>query len=161
MSPLRLRSVFGSPPFLVPPLHGGRRPLTHSPWREVVSGPATLGVPTPRLLGSTLEWQLGRGLFGLPAWEVSHSVGATDDWSPRVPASVSSSELSAHQMAPAGAITHSRAQSPRTGGVVPHSNSTHEEFFVSSILLAKDGEHCTQCREAQFHHYQKSSVGNR
>ena len=34
-------SVLGSPPLeLVPPLPGGRRPLTHSPRREVVSGPA-------------------------------------------------------------------------------------------------------------------------
>ena len=34
-------SVFGSPPLqFVPPLPGGRRPLTHSPRREVVSGPA-------------------------------------------------------------------------------------------------------------------------
>ena len=37
-----------------PPLHGGKRPLTHSPRREVVSGPATLRVPTPRFLGSSL-----------------------------------------------------------------------------------------------------------
>ena len=33
------------------PLSGGRRPLTHSPRRKVVSGPATPRVPTPRLLG--------------------------------------------------------------------------------------------------------------
>ena len=51
----------------VPPPPGGRRPLTHSPRKEVVSGPTTRGVPTPRLLGSSLEWQLGRVLFGLPA----------------------------------------------------------------------------------------------
>ena len=62
-------------------------------------------------------------------------------------AGVSSSELSTHQMAPSG--------------VVPHSSSTNEEFFVSSILLGKDGEHCPECREAQFHHYQTNSVGNR
>ena len=37
--------------------HGGRRPLTHSPGREVNSGPATLGVPTPRLLGDSKEWR--------------------------------------------------------------------------------------------------------
>ena len=64
-----------------------------------------------------------------------------------IPASFSSSELSAHQMAPCG--------------VVPHSSSTHEEFFVSSILLDKDGEHCTECREALFRQCQSSSVGNR
>ena len=40
-----------------PPLSGGRRPLTHSPRREVVSGPATPRVPTPRLLGDSLEWR--------------------------------------------------------------------------------------------------------
>ena len=62
-----------------------------------------------------------------------------------MPASVSSSDLSAHQRAPSG--------------VVPHSSSTHEEFFL--ILLGKDGEHCTECREAQFRQYQSSSVGNR
>ena len=55
----------GRRPFLVPPLSGGRRPLTHSPRREVVSGPATQRVPTPRLLGDML-WQLGRSLFGMP-----------------------------------------------------------------------------------------------
>ena len=64
---------------------------------------------------TALLWQVGSGLFGLPAQgpsrptfnacqEVSHSVGAADDWSPRVPASVSSSELSAHQMAPSGVL---------------------------------------------------------
>ena len=40
-----------------PPLPGGRRPLTHSPRREVVSGPATPRVPTPRLLGVSQEWR--------------------------------------------------------------------------------------------------------
>ena len=40
-----------------PPLSGGRRPLTHSPRREVVSGPATQRVPTPRLLGDSKEWR--------------------------------------------------------------------------------------------------------
>ena len=42
---------------LVPPLPGDRRPLTHCPRREVASGPATRGVPTPQLLGDLL-WQL-------------------------------------------------------------------------------------------------------
>ena len=51
---------------LVPPLPGDRRPLTHSPRREVVSGSVTRRVPTPRLLG-VLLWQLGRCLFGMPA----------------------------------------------------------------------------------------------
>ena len=70
-----LGRFFGPPPFLVPPLHGGRRPVTHSLRREVVSGPAELGVPTPRfqrhegvaLIEQTaLLWQLGSCLFGLP-----------------------------------------------------------------------------------------------
>ena len=63
-------SVFGSPPlrtFHHCPVAG--RPLTHSPRREVVSGPVQLGGPTPRLLGDLL-WQLGLCLFGLPAREV-------------------------------------------------------------------------------------------
>ena len=39
-------SVLGSPPLsFVPPLPGGRRPLTHSPPREVASRPATRGCP--------------------------------------------------------------------------------------------------------------------
>ena len=38
--------------------------------REVVSGPAQLGVPTPRLLGFTERWHLGLFLFGLPAREI-------------------------------------------------------------------------------------------
>ena len=50
-------SVFGSPPFLVPPLHGGRRPLPHSPRREVVIGPATRGVLTSRLPGVSQRWR--------------------------------------------------------------------------------------------------------
>ena len=41
-------------PSFVPPLPGGRRPLTHSPRREEVSGPAQ--VPTPRLLGASKRW---------------------------------------------------------------------------------------------------------
>ena len=40
-----------------PPLSGGRRPLTQSPRREAVSGPATQRVPTPRLLGVSEEWR--------------------------------------------------------------------------------------------------------
>ena len=50
-----------------PPLPGDGLPLTHSPRREVVSGSVTRRVPTLRLLG-VLLWQLGNGLFGLPAW---------------------------------------------------------------------------------------------
>ena len=49
-----------------PPLPRDGLPLTHSPRREVVSGSVTRRVPTPRLLG-VLLWQLGHGLFGLPA----------------------------------------------------------------------------------------------
>ena len=62
----------------------GRRPcarsaIARSPRREVVSGPAQLGVPTPRHLGvenSDVDkavapaWQLGSGLFGMPAREI-------------------------------------------------------------------------------------------
>ena len=44
-------------PSFVPPLPGGRRPLTHSPRREVVSRPAQLVVPTPRLLGVSQQWR--------------------------------------------------------------------------------------------------------
>ena len=50
-----------------PPLPGNGLPLTHSPLREVVSGSVTRRVPIPRLLG-VLKWQLGRSLFGVPAW---------------------------------------------------------------------------------------------
>ena len=67
-----------------PPLSGGRRPLTHSRRREVVSGPATPRVPTPRLVtrmsgvdltvGPAVKRQLGRGLFGMPARGVNRSV---------------------------------------------------------------------------------------
>ena len=53
--------------FLIPPLPGDKRKLTQCPRREVVSGPVTRGVPTSRLLGDML-WQLGRSLFGMPAW---------------------------------------------------------------------------------------------
>ena len=49
-------SVPGSPPFC-PPLPGDRRALTHSPRREVASGPFTRGVPTPRLLGVSQRWR--------------------------------------------------------------------------------------------------------
>ena len=35
----------------------GRWPLTHSPQKEVVSGPAQLGVPTPRHLGVLEQWR--------------------------------------------------------------------------------------------------------
>ena len=48
------------------PLPGDGLPLTHSPRRVVVSGSVTRRVPTPRLLG-VLLWQLGIGLFWLPA----------------------------------------------------------------------------------------------
>ena len=45
----------------VPPLSGGRRPLTHSPRREVVSGPANTEGAHPtasgRLAGVALFWQ--------------------------------------------------------------------------------------------------------
>ena len=68
-----------------------------------------------RLLG-VLLWHLGK----LSLWVASpgsesshstlarksHSVSTTEDWSPRVPATVSSSELSAHHMAPSGVIPH-------------------------------------------------------
>ena len=57
--PARLRHLVGfwvAALQLVPPLPGDRMPLTHSPRREVVSGPATRGVPTRRLLGVAKRW---------------------------------------------------------------------------------------------------------
>ena len=54
-------------------------PLTHSPRREVDSGPATQRVPTHGIWASKRSgvdeadgpaWQLGSGLFGMPAREI-------------------------------------------------------------------------------------------
>ena len=62
-----------------PPLSGGRRPLTHSPWREVVSRACHTEGAHPTASGrhegvalieqTALLWQLGSCLFGLPARE--------------------------------------------------------------------------------------------
>ena len=82
-------------PSFVPPLPGGRRPLTHSPRRKVVSGPATRRVPTPPLLGDAKRWCCF-GSQTLPSRTVAlimqsypaalevtlfYSVDATDGWS--------------------------------------------------------------------------------
>ena len=64
-----------------PPFLGHKKSPTHSPQREVVSGPATQRVPTPRLLGVSQEWRclssrpcclvaVRSRLFGLPAREI-------------------------------------------------------------------------------------------
>ena len=57
-----------------PPWSGGRRPLTHSPRREVVSGPATPRVPTPRLLGVSKEWLASPGVLRQPPLSTDRSL---------------------------------------------------------------------------------------
>ena len=80
-SPLSLGRFWGRRPF-VPPVAAiarGRRPLTR---REVVSGPATLGVPTPRLLGDSKEWSC---LSSRPCYRVA--VGTQSLWDSQPPLS--------------------------------------------------------------------------
>ena len=69
--PVSLARFSGRRPCARSAIARGRRLLTHSPRREVVSRPVQLGVLTPRHLGDENSgWQLGSGLFGMPAREI-------------------------------------------------------------------------------------------
>ena len=58
----------------VPPLPSDRIPLTQSPRREVATGPATQGVPTPRLLASLNGGVVSAGVPALhERWRCSRS----------------------------------------------------------------------------------------
>ena len=54
---LSLGRFLGRRPPFVPPLPGDGISLTHSPRREVASGPVTRVVPTSRLLGVSKRWR--------------------------------------------------------------------------------------------------------
>ena len=76
-------SVLGSPPLQHgPPLPGGRRPLTHSPRREVVSGPAHTRGAHPTASGRhavavrTLSlWVASPGDMSQPPFSTDRSLG--------------------------------------------------------------------------------------